>query len=208
MCAGKLIADVCEFGDALITKMTSEIYKTKKMEKGIAFPTCISVNETVGHYSPLKSESKSLAAGDSVKIDLGVHLDGHIALVAHTVVLGASAAAPVTGPAADVMTAAYKAAEIALRLIKPGNKNTQVSTLPSTEHTLRHLPRFRNCTQWRPARSVPLRACARPPRCCTTFTHQTVLALCLLSSSSLALALVLALCRLQRRSRRWLQCTA
>jgi methionine aminopeptidase len=65
---GALIADACEFGDALIEKFTGEVYKTKKIEKGIAFPTCISVNECVGHYSPLKSESRSLAEGDSVKM--------------------------------------------------------------------------------------------------------------------------------------------
>lgn len=26
----------------------------KKMEKGVAFPTCVSVNEIVGHFSPLR----------------------------------------------------------------------------------------------------------------------------------------------------------
>jgi hypothetical protein len=31
--------------------------KTKKLERGIAFPTCISVNHIVGHYSPLVDES-------------------------------------------------------------------------------------------------------------------------------------------------------
>lgn len=33
----------------------------------------------------------------------------------------------VTGPAADVMNAAYKAAEVASRMIKPGNTNKQVA---------------------------------------------------------------------------------
>lgn len=65
---GKSVAEVCEYGDSLIEKLTGNVYKTKKMEKGIAFPTCISVNECVGHYSPLKSESKTLAAGDLVKM--------------------------------------------------------------------------------------------------------------------------------------------
>ncbi len=65
---GKLVADVCEFGDALIERLTSSVYKTKKIEKGIAFPTCVSVNECVGHYSPLKTESKTLADGDTVKM--------------------------------------------------------------------------------------------------------------------------------------------
>ena len=38
-----------------------------------------------------------LADGDVVKIDMGAHIDGFIAVVAHTVVVGSSASNPVTG---------------------------------------------------------------------------------------------------------------
>jgi len=31
--------------------------KAKKLERGIAFPTCISVNNVFGHYSPMVDES-------------------------------------------------------------------------------------------------------------------------------------------------------
>ncbi len=65
---GRLVADICAFGDELIEKSVSGMYKSKKVEKGIAFPTCVSVNECVGHYSPLKGETKALAEGDSVKM--------------------------------------------------------------------------------------------------------------------------------------------
>ena len=58
------------------------------MEKGVAFPTCISVNNIVGHLSPLKSEDQQLKDGDLVKIDLGCHIDGFVGLVAHTIVVG------------------------------------------------------------------------------------------------------------------------
>lgn len=34
--------------------------KSKKLERGIAFPTCISVNNIMGHYSPLSDESTQL----------------------------------------------------------------------------------------------------------------------------------------------------
>ena len=63
----------------------------------------------------------------SLYSDLGVHLDGNIALVAHSLVLGASSTAPVTGAAADVLAAAFTAAEVAVRLIKPGATNTEVT---------------------------------------------------------------------------------
>lgn len=40
----------------------------KKIERGIAFPTCISVNNTVCHFSPLASDETVLAEGDVVKM--------------------------------------------------------------------------------------------------------------------------------------------
>lgn len=129
--AGKKVVDVCAFGDAVIVAQCAQSFKSKKIEKGIAFPTCVSVNQTVCHYSPLATESIELADGDVVKIDLGCHIDGYIAVVAHTIVVGApiadAAPEPITGPMADVFVAAYTAAEAAVRLLRPGNKNTQVT---------------------------------------------------------------------------------
>jgi len=62
--------------------------KEKNLKKGIAFPTCISVNNCVCHFSPLKSERELvLVAGDVVKVDLGAHVDGYIAVAAHTLVV-------------------------------------------------------------------------------------------------------------------------
>lgn len=170
---GKLVSDVCEFGDKAIEANCAKVYKCvaaarltrdwiacfvreralassscrpfpppphahrtprpppcrskKDMKKGIAFPTCVSVNEIIAHYSPQKSESRTLAEGDSVKIDLGVHIDGFVALVAHTVVLRPAGAATIVGPQADVIAATYHAAELALRLIKPGARGSEVS---------------------------------------------------------------------------------
>lgn len=51
--------------------------------------------------------------------DLGAHIDGFIAVAAHTVVVGATADCPVTGRKADVILAAYWASQAALRLLKP-----------------------------------------------------------------------------------------
>lgn len=103
------------------------------MEKGIAFPTAISKNELCGHYAPYKSEAEerekstdTLNEGDVAKIDLGVHIDGFIALVAHTVVVQAENK-PVDGKKADVILAAYNAVQAAVRSIRPGNTNTNVT---------------------------------------------------------------------------------
>merc|ERR1712048_1172322 len=51
--------------------------------------------------------------------------------VAHSFVIGAAADNPVTGRKADVVMAAHLASEAALRLVKPGNENTEVTETTS-----------------------------------------------------------------------------
>nr|XP_047911576.1 proliferation-associated protein 2G4 [Anser cygnoides] len=127
--SGASVLCLCEKGDAMIMEETGKIFKKEKeMKKGIAFPTSISVNNCVCHFSPLKSDQDYiLKDGDLVKIDLGVHVDGFIANVAHSFVIDASKENPVSGRKADVIKAAHLCAEAALRLVKPGNQNTQVT---------------------------------------------------------------------------------
>ena len=48
-------------------------------------------------------------------------------MVAHTIVVQSDKNAPITGKKADVILAAYKAAQAALRLIKPGHFNNEVT---------------------------------------------------------------------------------
>ena len=125
--AGAKIIEICLFGDSLIEKECSKIYNKKPIPKGIAFPTCISVNNICGHFSPLPNEDLTIKDGDVVKIDLGAQFDGYMALVAHTIVVQADPNAPVTDKKADVILAAYKGVQAAFRLLKPGNFNTQVT---------------------------------------------------------------------------------
>jgi len=89
---GASVVEICQEGDKLINDELSKVYNKKKIEKGIAFPVCISTNELCGHFSPLITEAKdiphnTLKQGDVAKIDLGVHIDGYIALVGHTIVV-------------------------------------------------------------------------------------------------------------------------
>merc|ERR1719179_82520 len=127
--ASASVRDLCILGDNRLTEETSKAFKKdKKLTKGIAFPTCISVNNCICHFSPLTTEPDViLADGDMVKIDMGAHIDGFIAVVAHTLVVGASGEAPVTGKKADAMLAAHLASEAALRLVKPGNETYEVT---------------------------------------------------------------------------------
>ncbi|GMP58732.1 hypothetical protein CsSME_00022297 [Camellia sinensis var. sinensis] len=84
----------------------------KKIERGVAFPTCVSVNNTLCHFSPLASDEAMLEE------------DGFIAVIAHTHVLQGG---PVTGSQTDVIVAANTAAEVALRLVRPRKKNRDVT---------------------------------------------------------------------------------
>lgn len=126
---GGSVRDMCVQGDTRLLEETSKAFKKdKKLIKGIAFPTCISVNNCICHFSPLVTEPDvTFADGDMVKIDMGAHIDGFIAVVAHTFVIGASADAPVIGRKADALLAAHLASEAALRLVKPGNETYEVT---------------------------------------------------------------------------------
>jgi curved DNA binding protein len=126
---GADIATLCQEGDDFIEEKCKTVFhskKTKKLRRGVAFPTCVSVNYILGNYSPLKEESTELKEGDVAKIDLGVHIDGYIAISGHTVFVSANND-KITGRAADVMLAAHEAKEAALRTLLAGNKNTQVT---------------------------------------------------------------------------------
>ncbi|GBG58993.1 hypothetical protein CBR_g24341 [Chara braunii] len=125
---GVRVVDLCEKGDKFITDQCATVFtkSKKKVEKGVAFPTCVSVNNCVCHFSPPATDQTVLSANDIVKIDLGCHIDGFIAVVAHTVVLQ-EPGTPVAGKAADVMQAAQTASEVAIRLVRPGKKNYDVT---------------------------------------------------------------------------------
>ncbi|XP_037784252.1 proliferation-associated protein 2G4-like [Penaeus monodon] len=123
------VRGICVEGDKMLMEECNKVFKKEKtMKKGLAFPVCVSVNNCINHYSPLFSDKDStLKNGDMVKIDMGAHLDGFIAVVGHTVVVGASKESKVTGRKADAILAAYYSSEAALRLVKPGNQNFAVT---------------------------------------------------------------------------------
>ncbi|KAJ1835660.1 hypothetical protein LPJ63_000939 [Coemansia sp. RSA 2711] len=128
---GAKIIDLCKLGDAAIEVGLSKQYtKDKKMSKGIAYPTSVSVNTVVCHFAPGDNDDgaeQALATGDVVRVQLGAQIDGFAAVVGETVVVGASESNPVTGRAADAIAAAHYAGEAIQRLLKPGNRNMTVT---------------------------------------------------------------------------------
>uniref|UniRef100_A0A2K6BEW5 Peptidase M24 domain-containing protein n=1 Tax=Macaca nemestrina TaxID=9545 RepID=A0A2K6BEW5_MACNE len=89
--SGVSVLSLCEKGHAMITEETEKIFKKEN----------ISVNNFVC---------------DLVKIDLGFHVDGLIANVAHTFVVDVAQGTQVTGRKADVIKIAHLCAEAALCL--------------------------------------------------------------------------------------------
>lgn len=125
---GADISTVCGETDAFILEELTKTFsnkKSKKLERGIAFPTCISVNEICGHYSPCPDDSRILKTEDLVKIELGAHIDGYAANAGHTIVVGGKA----KGKQADVILAAYDAFLAATRTIKAGSTNQEVTAV-------------------------------------------------------------------------------
>lgn len=82
---------------------------------------------TYFHIRSDPASSQTLVKGDVVKLHLGAHIDGFASVSAETLVVGATPEAPVTGRAADAIKAAWHAAEIAMRLVKAGNKNWAIT---------------------------------------------------------------------------------
>lgn len=127
------VLDLCAFGDEEIEKQTQALYKKSNLARGAAFPTCISKNEIAGHYQPIEKEkggdASILQDGDLVKLDLGVHIDGYAALVATSFLFNTEKVSDVEEKKQNVLNAAFTASECAIRMMKPGTRNTDITKM-------------------------------------------------------------------------------
>jgi methionyl aminopeptidase len=74
---GKSFLEICEF-----------IEESSRRERcQPAFPCNIGVNEVAAHYTASPNDKKVVTADSVVKLDFGVHINGHIADTAMTVIL-------------------------------------------------------------------------------------------------------------------------
>ncbi|GAA5829407.1 hypothetical protein JCM11251_005037 [Rhodosporidiobolus azoricus] len=127
---GKNVLELCQQGDKLVEEGVKPLYnKVKGTPKGIAFPTTLSVNNVLQNFSPVPSDkegsAQTLKADDVVKIVVGAHIDGFPVVSGETIVVGASSS--ISGVRANLLQAAYQAGEIALRAVKPGVRNWEVT---------------------------------------------------------------------------------
>lgn len=146
---------LCDMGDEEVAKRLKGLFmKTKNAEgkrlaRGIAYPTNISVNEVLCNDSPFREEEGTiLKDGDVVKLHLGCHLDGYPVSAARTVVINTAApTAALEGneegdaskPAASSSSSrtaagnAVEAARVALltmmHALRPGTLNADITDL-------------------------------------------------------------------------------
>lgn len=138
---GAKVLGLCEFGTTVMETAASKLY-TKKVDgktidRGVAFPVCVSVNDVVCNFSPLEMKNDTepeatppLKAGDIVKFDLGCHLDGYIAVAAHTVVVKETEDSPAPPEDAELSkcaVATYNAMLVAAASIAAGKSNSDVT---------------------------------------------------------------------------------
>lgn len=122
---GASIKALCKEADELIEQKVGQLFKG--VEKGVAFPTCISTNSMVCHFNGAE-EDIALAAGDVARIDLGVHVDGYPAYVAHTVQVTDDGTLGDTREA-HAISSCYAVLDAALRQVRPGASTTDVTNV-------------------------------------------------------------------------------
>lgn len=122
--AGRIHAEVTqEIQERLKTGMKlleiAEFIEKRILEKGgeLAFPVNTSLNDIAAHYVAQHGDTRTVERGDLLKIDIGVHVDGHVADGAFTYCSEKN----------DLAVIAQKAIDEAVKVIRPGVKVGEVS---------------------------------------------------------------------------------
>ncbi len=136
MRAGKIASIVREKSRKWVARGVKLLDVAEKIEGEIvflggelAFPLNISINEVAAHYTPTDLDSKAFSAGDVVKIDIGVHVQGYIADTAASFYLGGDK------KRIALVDASAEALKNAISAIKPGARISDISGI--IEDTIR-----------------------------------------------------------------------
>ncbi len=110
--------DICERVENMI----------RQLGAGIAFPCDVNINNVAAHYTSPDGDKTTIQAGQVIKVDIGVHVDGYIADTAVTICLD-----PALTPMAK---AAEDALAVAISTVKAGVRASDVGA--SIEHTIKN----------------------------------------------------------------------
>ncbi len=126
--AGKILKDIYAAlrirpGDKIID--IADTVENEIIRKGAtpAFPANISINDVAAHYTPIPNDETVVKEGDLVKVDLGAHIDGYIA----------DGAVTFCSEKSDMIVAVTNAVNAAVKLMKPGEKVSDVSEAIESE---------------------------------------------------------------------------
>jgi hypothetical protein len=109
---GVKIYDISSTSDTFIKEELNKIYKNLK--KGLAMPTCISVNSIVCHYSPNKDDDYTLQHGDIIRIEIACFIENYVSTLGDTIKIGAN-----NFDECDEIKAARLALSTGIKLIEP-----------------------------------------------------------------------------------------
>lgn len=125
--AGKIAAQVLEFGKNLIKKDVLLLEVIEKIEAKIfelganpAFPVQISLNQIAAHYCP-DEDDKTVFSDEVVCLDVGVHIDGYIGDNATSVDL--------SGKHEDLVKASREALNEVLKVLKIGMTTGEIGKI-------------------------------------------------------------------------------
>jgi methionyl aminopeptidase len=142
--AGRIASNARDMGislvkeDMLISELVSRIEERIQSLGGqMAFPINVSLNDCAAHDTANIKDERSLKKGDVVKIDVGVHIDGYIADTAKTIEIGSE-------KHKDLVIAAEKALDAAIKLSKPGTKLWELGEAIEKEMASRGFNPIRN----------------------------------------------------------------
>lgn len=105
----------------------------------IAFPINICLNHIAAHYTPSQRDRLAFSKGDVVKLDIGVHVNGHIADTATTIEVS-------TSNWADLIKASQDALDCALEMLVPGVGTSSIGSAIETAIRNRGFNPIKNLT--------------------------------------------------------------
>ncbi len=108
---GAKISDIVEFVEREIINRGGSL----------AFPCNVSINEVAAHDTARIDDDRTFKDGDLVKIDIGVHINGYIADMAKTIVIGRK-----NREKELLIKACEEALDEAINRIKPGVKSNEI----------------------------------------------------------------------------------
>lgn len=89
--------------------------KIEELGGKVGFPVNLSLNAVAAHFTPLPNDETVLKENDTLKIDVGAHVDGYVGDNALTI-----------GPNKELNDASKEALNNAIKILKPGVKLSEI----------------------------------------------------------------------------------